>query len=119
MRRRYPVGKAGEERKGQVQVIGEHLNLLAKVDYEAVSEIADHIARAYRDEQIDSVYLIFNEFKSVISQRLIAQRILPVQELGRREVALTEEFDIGRARAHGGSGPYGGHQLEGARTHGV
>ncbi len=95
LRRRYPVGKAGEERKGQVQVIGEHLNLLAKVDYEAVSEIADHIARAYRDELIDSVYLIFNEFKSVISQRLIAQRILPVQELGRREVALTEEFELG------------------------
>src|SRR5262249_7140547 len=27
-------------------------------------------------------------------QRLIAQRILPVQELGRREVALTEEFTL-------------------------
>ena len=40
------------------------------------------------------MYLIFNEFKSVISQRLIAQRILPVQELGRREVALAEEFTL-------------------------
>ncbi|MGC2111502.1 MAG: ATP synthase F1 subunit gamma [Candidatus Korobacteraceae bacterium] len=92
LRRRYPVGKAGEERKGQIQVIGEHLNVLAKVEYEPVSEIADRIAKAYCDEQIDSVYLIFNEFKSVISQRVIAQRILPVQELGRREVALAEEF---------------------------
>ena len=64
------------------------------MDYEAVSEIADRIAKAYRDEQIDSVYVIFNEFKSVISQRLIAQRILPVQELGRREVALAEEFTL-------------------------
>ena len=45
-------------------------------------------------EQIDSVYVIFNEFKSVIAQRLIAQRILPVQELGRREVALAEEFTL-------------------------
>jgi F-type H+-transporting ATPase subunit gamma len=95
MRRRYPVGKTGEAtRAGQIQVVGEHLNLLAKVDYEAVSEIADRIAKAYCDEQIDSVYLIFNEFKSVISQRVIAQRILPVQELGRREVALAEEFQV-------------------------
>ncbi len=94
LRRRYPVGKAGEPRLGQIQVIGEHLNLLAKVDYEQVSEIADRIAKAYKDEQIDSVYLIFNEFKSVIAQRLIAQRILPVQELGRREVALAEEFGL-------------------------
>ena len=38
--------------------------------------------------------MIFNEFKSVIAQRLIAQRILPVQELGRREVALAEEFTL-------------------------
>ena len=94
LRRRYPMGKADEPRKGKVQVLGEHLNLLAKVEYEAVSEIADRIAKAYCEEQIDSVYLIYNEFKSVISQRLIAQRILPVQELGRREVALTEEFSV-------------------------
>src|SRR5581483_8523327 len=94
LRRRYPVGKVGEPRIGQIQVIGEHLNLLAKVEYEAVSEIADRIAKAYKDEQIDSVYLIFNEFKSVISQRVIAQRLLPVQELGRREVTLTEEFTV-------------------------
>ncbi len=94
LRRRYPVGKVGDARAGKIQVIGEHLNLLAKVDYEQVSEISSHIAKAYVDEHTDSVYLIFNEFKSVIAQRLIAQRILPVQELGRREVALAEEFTL-------------------------
>ena len=94
MRRRYPVGKAGEARAGEIQVVGEHLNLLAKVEFEAVNEIAERILKAYTEEQIDSVYVIFNEFKSVISQRLIAQRILPVQEIGRREVALTEEFTV-------------------------
>ena len=95
LRRRYPVGKAGEPtRAGRVQVVGEHLNLLAKVEFEAVNEIAERIIKAYTDEQIDSVYVIFNEFKSVISQRLIAQRILPMQEIGRREVALTEEFTV-------------------------
>ena len=77
-----------------MQVVGEHLNLLAKVDFEAVNEIAERIIKAYTDEQIDSVYVIFNEFKSVISQRLIAQRILPMHEIGRREVALTEEFTV-------------------------
>ncbi len=114
MRRRYPVGKAGEARAGEIQVIGEHLNLLAKVDYEVVSEIADRIAKAYKDEQIDSVYLIFNEFKSVISQRLIAQRILPVQELGRREVALAEEFTLEARERMGEAARDRGNQPEGA-----
>jgi F-type H+-transporting ATPase subunit gamma len=95
MRRRFPVGKVGDAtRAGQVQVVGEHLNLLGKLEYEAVAEIVERVIEAYVHEQIDSVYVIYNEFKSVISQRLIAQRILPVQEIGRREVVLTEEFTL-------------------------
>ena len=94
MRRRYPGATADEPRKSRVQVVGEHLNLLAKVEYETVSELAGRIVKAYKEERIDSVYLIYNEFKSVIAQRLIAQRILPVQELGRREVTLAEEFSV-------------------------
>jgi F-type H+-transporting ATPase subunit gamma len=109
LRRRYPIGKAGEARAGRIQVMGEHLNVLAKVDYEGVSEIANRIAKAYDNQEIDSVYLIFNEFKSVIAQRLIAQRILPAQELGRREVALAEELTLEERERMG----------EAARTAGV
>jgi F-type H+-transporting ATPase subunit gamma len=95
MRRRYPVATPGSaERAGRVQVIGEHLNILGKLEYEAVSEIVERVIQSYEHAEIDSVYVIYNEFKSVISQRLIAQRILPVQEIGRREVFLTEEFTL-------------------------
>ena len=95
MRRRYPVATPGSTtRAGQIQVVGEHLNLLAKLEYEAVSEIVERVIQAYDHGEIDSVYVLYNEFKSVISQRLIAQRILPVQEIGRREVALAEEFTL-------------------------
>ncbi|MFZ0313137.1 MAG: ATP synthase F1 subunit gamma [Candidatus Korobacteraceae bacterium] len=95
MRRRYPVGTPGAEtRAGRIQIVGEHLNLLGKLQYEAVEEIVERVIHAYDKAEIDSVYVIYNEFKSVISQRLIAQRILPVQEIGRREVALAEEFTL-------------------------
>ncbi len=95
LRRRYPMGNPESgERAGQIQVVGEHLNLLAKLDYETVSEIVQQVVNAYMREEIDSVYVIYNEFKSVIAQRLVAQRILPVQEIGSREVVLTEEFSL-------------------------
>jgi F-type H+-transporting ATPase subunit gamma len=95
MRRRYPLANPqSPTRAGEVQIVGEHLNLLGKLEYEAVSEIVERVIQAYDHGQIDSVYVIYNEFKSVISQRLIAQRILPVQEIGRREVLLTEEFTL-------------------------
>ncbi len=94
-RRRYPMADPGSAaRAARVQIVGEHLNLLAKLDYEEVSEIVQRVIDAYIREEIDSVYVIYNEFKSVIAQRLIAQRILPIQEIGRREVALTEEFTL-------------------------
>ena len=95
MRRRYPVRSLeSKERTGKIEIVGEHLNVLGKLEYEAVAEIVERIIHAYQDAEIDSVYVIYNEFKSVISQRLIAQRILPVQEIGRREVALAEEFTL-------------------------
>jgi F-type H+-transporting ATPase subunit gamma len=95
MRRRYPVRpQDSTERAGKIEIVGEHLNLLGKLEYQSVAEIVDRIIEAYKDAEIDSVYVIYNEFKSVISQRLIAQRILPVQEIGRKEVALAEEFTL-------------------------
>ncbi len=93
MRRRFPMAKSeSEERAGRVQVVGEYVNVLAKVDFDEVEEIANKVIRRYEREEIDGVYLIFNEFKSVISQRVIVQRILPVQEIGRREVTQVEEL---------------------------
>jgi F-type H+-transporting ATPase subunit gamma len=95
MRRRYPVRpQDSRERAGKIEVVGEHLNVLGKLEYEAVSEIVERVIEAYKDAEFDSVYVIYNEFKSVIAQRLIAQRILPVQEIGRKEVALAEEFTL-------------------------
>jgi F-type H+-transporting ATPase subunit gamma len=93
LRRRFPVAKPdATERAARVQIVGEHLNLLGKVEYDAVEELANGIIKRYCHEQIDGVYLVFNEFKSVISQRVIVERILPVQEIGRREIAQAEEL---------------------------
>ena len=33
----------------------------------------------YRNDEIDAVYLIYNEFKSVVSQKLTVTRVLPVE----------------------------------------
>jgi F-type H+-transporting ATPase subunit gamma len=93
LRRRFPVANADSpERAGRVQIVGEHVNVLGKVEFDAVEEIAEKIIKQYCKEEIDAVYVIFNEFKSVISQRVIVQRVLPVQEIGRREVAQVEEL---------------------------
>ena len=53
MRRRYPVATAGNAtRAGQVQIVGEHLNLLGKLEYEAVAEI---LREAWAEEEANGV----------------------------------------------------------------
>jgi len=117
LRRRFPVVKPdAAERAGRVQIVGEHLDLLAKVQYDAVEELANGIIKRYCHEQIDGVYLVFNEFKSVISQRVIVERILPVQEIGRREVAQAEELTKEERERMGEAARRAGVSLQGAET---
>jgi F-type H+-transporting ATPase subunit gamma len=56
------------------------------------SELAGRVIERYSQGEIDSVYLVFNEFKSVIAQRLVVERILPIEEIGEVGIAQAEEM---------------------------
>ena len=44
--------------------------------------------------EIDSVYLIYNEFKSVIAQRVIVDQILPIEEIGKDDIRQADEMTL-------------------------
>ena len=46
------------------------------------AKLAERVIDRYCREEIDSVYLVYNEFKSVIAQRLVVEQILPVEQIG-------------------------------------
>ena len=93
LKRRYPAGKAeSETRAGKIQITAEHVGVLSKVTFEEVQEIAENVVQRYEDEQVDAVYVIFNEFKSMIAQRLVVERVLPVPAIGERDIAQSEEL---------------------------
>jgi len=107
-RRRYPVANPSGPRKAQVQIAGEHIGLLNQLNFGEVSKIAENAIARYANEEIDSVYLIFNEFKSVIAQRLVVDQVLPVKEIGERtlrdvtELSAEERERLGEAAARAG-----------------
>ena len=39
------------------------------------------------------MYLVFNEFQSVIAQRVVVERILPIKEIGKQDIASAFEMD--------------------------
>jgi F-type H+-transporting ATPase subunit gamma len=95
LRRRYPVAppRAAESQEPpRTSIVGEHVGVLSKVEYAMVSEMAGRAIDRYANGEIDSVYVLFNEFKSVISQRLIVERVLPIEQLGEMTVAQAEEM---------------------------
>jgi F-type H+-transporting ATPase subunit gamma len=89
LQRRFPVQPAGSEsRAGRVQIVGEYVGILSQVTMEHASELAENVIDLYTRAEVDGVYLIYNEFKSVIAQRLVVNEVLPVGEIG---VAATRE----------------------------
>jgi F-type H+-transporting ATPase subunit gamma len=75
-----------------IEVAAEHPGLLLRVEYNDVAEMARSIIERYERAEIDSVYLVYNEFKSVIAQRLVVEKLLPIRKLGTREITAAEEM---------------------------
>jgi F-type H+-transporting ATPase subunit gamma len=75
------IGRKGRDffRKRSANISGEAVNLAAKVVYDEIAAVARKAIEMYRNEEIDAVYLLFNEFKSVVSQKLTVSRVLPVE----------------------------------------
>jgi len=81
------VGRKGRDffrRREDVKITGEYLGLTGKgrVEYSEAAEVArDVIKRFTEDEGIDKVFIIYNEFKSVLQQRVVVDQLLPVSRV--------------------------------------
>ena len=75
------VGRKGRDfyRKRAVSITGEHLGLTGKVQAEDAFGIARKLMDRFQNEEIDAVHLLYNEFKSVMSQKVTITRVLPVE----------------------------------------
>jgi F-type H+-transporting ATPase subunit gamma len=98
LRRRYPVASFHEQsgdqgtqqvrdaRKGKVELTGDHPGMLTNLETSRVEELARDIIARYVHEEIDAAYIVYNEFKSVIAQRLVVEKLLPLIEVGKRQI---------------------------------
>ncbi len=91
-RRRYPAQSAEEARTSAVRVTGEHLGILKAPQFGHVEPIAADIIERYTRGEVDAVYIVFNEFKSVIAQRLVVEQVLPVGRLGEHNIEQAIEL---------------------------
>lgn len=97
MRRRFKTAgprNADSSAPPSTTLIGEQVGVLNKIDYALASEISEQIIERYTRAEIDSVYLVYNEFKSVIAQRLVVEQLLPIEKIGAPEIAQAKEMGL-------------------------
>jgi F-type H+-transporting ATPase subunit gamma len=77
------IGRKGREffRRRRYRVRAEHVGIFQALRYPVAQAIAAELIRAYVDDEVDQVHLIYNEFKTVISQRVVVERLLPIRKL--------------------------------------
>src|SRR5215213_2851606 len=74
------VGRRGRDffaRRG-LPVLYEQVNLFAQLRFENAQAIARAAIDAFVGGEVDSVYLAYNEFRSVMVQQVVIERLLPI-----------------------------------------
>jgi F-type H+-transporting ATPase subunit gamma len=112
-----PLIRQRGERAAPIEVTGDHPGMFEKLRFDAVAEIGQDIVDRYVSGEIDAAYLVFNEFRSVISQRVVVERLVPLAEPGEHEVAQVEVPSIEERERAGEAALSAGVSLEEPDTH--
>ena len=87
-----PVGRKGRDffRRREMNFLTEYVGLTGKgrVEYGEAREIAQRVIKAFTDdESIDKVFIVFSEFKTVLSQKPVVEQLLPIPRNAQDEAA--------------------------------
>src|SRR4030042_1451489 len=79
------LGKRGRDffRRRSYSVRHEAIGVLQKVSFADAAAIARNIIAEFEGEKSDQVWILYNEFKSVVQQRVVVEQLLPIRRLAR------------------------------------
>ncbi len=89
-RRRLPLCEPNSLARGICSISDVTVGM-NKINLDEVNKLSERVIDRYTNGEIDSVYLAFNEFKSVIAQRVIVDKLLPIREIGETNIQHAEE----------------------------
>jgi F-type H+-transporting ATPase subunit gamma len=93
------VGRKGRDffRRRAALVRSEHVGVFQALRYPLAQTIARELIADFTGGRVDRVYLLYNEFKSVIQQRIVVEQLLPIerQAIDPREPPLDYLYEPG------------------------
>lgn len=74
------IGKKGQDyyKKNKYDVLGNHTDLFAKLNFENTSKITEFIMKGFVEGAFDKVEVVYNEFKNAAVQFLKTEQLLPL-----------------------------------------
>lgn len=77
------IGRKGRDffKKRKFRIRNEFVDIFRKLNYNDAVRIADQLIIEYTSRELDAIYLVYNEFKSVLQQRVVIERLLPIGDL--------------------------------------
>lgn len=75
------VGRKGRDafRNQPLKMVSEHLNLFGHLQFSDAEQVAKEIVGLYTQQKVDAVDFLYNEFKSIMTQRVMVERYLPIK----------------------------------------
>ena len=75
------VGRKGRDsfRKRPLKIVSDHINLFGRLEFSHAQQVAKEIIDLYTQQKVDAVDFVYNEFKSVLMQRVRVERYLPIK----------------------------------------
>ena len=90
------IGKKGQDyfgRRPQYSIEQMYQGIFENIGFDKANEIGDDIVSAFQSQGLDAVYLVYNEFKSAISQEVVVEKVLPVDTPEQGDDAVNLDFE--------------------------
>lgn len=93
------IGRKGRDYLTRRAIPVEHIpGVWEKLDLSSAKLVGDRILPPFLSGKVDAIYLVYNEFKSAMSQRVVVERLLPVPPIPDSDGADAGEFSYEPSR---------------------
>jgi F-type H+-transporting ATPase subunit gamma len=92
--RLFTAGRKGRDffRRRRAPIVGEYTNFFSRLDIAHARDVSQQLIDLYSKAEVDAVYITYNEFKSVIQQRIVVEKLLPLGRADLREPASGVDY---------------------------
>ncbi len=75
------IGKKGYDhfrRREDSRLVGKYVDFFNKLDFDDAVKITNDLISVFESKRFDSIYVIYNSFKSIVQQKIVVRQFLPI-----------------------------------------